>query len=107
MTTQQDTSLVRPFRAHVPQEDVDDLRERLARTRLPGDLPGEGWSRGVPPDVVRDLVAHWLHRFDWRRAEAALNEVPQVVTTVVGQTLHALHVRSPEPGALPLVLTHG
>jgi len=98
---------IRPFRVEIPQRDVDDLHERLARTRWPHDLPGAGWDRGVPGGYVRDLAEYWQTTFDWRAAEAALNQIPQFMTTIDGQPIHFLHVRSPHPGALPLLLTHG
>jgi len=98
---------IRPFRIDIPQADLDDLKDRLARTRWPQELPGVGWSRGVPPDHLRRLAAYWAHGFDWRAQEAAINEVPQFVTGIDGQDIHLLHVRSPEPDALPLILTHG
>jgi pimeloyl-ACP methyl ester carboxylesterase len=96
-----------PFRIDIPQTDLDDLRERLARTRWPRQLPGDGWSRGVPLDYLRDLVQHWATTYDWRAAEARLNEFPQFIEDIDGLNVHFLHVRSPEPHALPLILTHG
>lgn len=98
---------IRPFRIDVPQEQVDDLHARLDRARWPHQLPDVGWTRGVPADYLRDLAHHWRHSFDWRRQEAALNARPQFVTEVDGQRIHFVHVRSPEPDALPLVLLHG
>ncbi len=98
---------IRPFRIDIPQADLDDLTDRLARTRWPRELPGVGWGRGVPLGYLQQLVAYWAGSFDWRAQEATLNEVPQFVTAIDGQDIHLLHVRSPEPGALPLVLTHG
>ncbi|MBW4720289.1 epoxide hydrolase family protein [Saccharothrix obliqua] len=98
---------IRPFRIDIPQTDLDDLHDRLARTRWPAELPGVGWSRGVPVDYLRDLAEHWRTGYDWRAQEAALNAHPQFTTTVDGQNLHFLHVRSPEPDATPLVLLHG
>jgi pimeloyl-ACP methyl ester carboxylesterase len=101
--------VVRPFRVEVPQAEVDDLAERLARTRWaePAPAAAEDGSRGLPTARVRELVEHWRTGWDWRAQEAALNAWPQVITTVDGTTLHALHVRSPEPGAVPLLLVHG
>ncbi|MFI5487715.1 epoxide hydrolase family protein [Micromonospora echinaurantiaca] len=96
-----------PFRIDIPQADLDDLRDRLARTRWPRQLPGDGWSRGVPVDYLRDLADHWANGYDWRAQEARLNEFPQFVTEIDGLDVHFLHVRSPEPDALPLILTHG
>ncbi|HEY3502072.1 MAG TPA: epoxide hydrolase [Actinocatenispora sp.] len=98
---------INPFRIDVPQADIDDLRDRLARTRWPDELPGVGWSYGVPTAYARKLAEHWRTAYDWRRQEAALNEFPQFTTEIDGQNIHFLHVRSPEPGALPLLVTHG
>jgi pimeloyl-ACP methyl ester carboxylesterase len=106
MTTTEDTS-VRPFRIDVPQADLDDLHDRLARTRWPGEVPGAGWSRGVPLDYLRDLAEYWRTGYDWRAAEAELNRLDQCTTTVDDQVIHFVHARSPEPDALPLVMTHG
>ena len=105
-TNSSDTAL-RPFRIAIPQADLDDLRERLARTRWPDELPGAGWSYGVPLDYVQELAAYWRDGYDWHRWEATLNAYPQFTTEIDGQTVHFLHVRSPEPAALPLLLTHG
>ncbi|GAB3346548.1 epoxide hydrolase family protein [Modestobacter lapidis] len=100
---------VQPFRVDVPQAEVDDLADRLTRTRWPAPAPAdaEDGSRGLPAAVLRELVEHWCTGWDWRAQEAALNAWPQVTTTVDGTRLHALHVRSPEPDAVPLVLVHG
>ena len=98
---------IRPFQIQIPQADLDDLRERLARTRWPDELPGVGWSRGVPLDYLKQLVAYWADGFDWRAQEVRLNQFPQFTTTIGGQTIHFAHVRSPEPDALPLLVTHG
>jgi pimeloyl-ACP methyl ester carboxylesterase len=101
---------IRPFRIEIPQADLDDLRTRLARTRWPGPgIPAraDDWSRGVPLDYLRDLAGYWADGFDWRAQEAALNEIPQFTTTIDGQAIHFFHQRSPEPDALPLILTHG
>ncbi|MDX6763375.1 MULTISPECIES: epoxide hydrolase family protein [Streptomyces] len=98
---------IAPFRVDVPQSRLDDLRSRLAATRWPDELPGVGWSRGVPVGYLRGLADHWLNAYDWRTHEAALNAYPQYLADVEGQTVHFLHVRSPEPDATPLVLLHG
>jgi epoxide hydrolase len=98
---------IRPFRIDVPQADLDDLRARLARTRWPDELPDVGWSRGVPLGYLQQLAVYWRDGYDWRKHEAALNEHPQFTTTIDGTGVHFLHVRSPEPDALPLILTHG
>jgi pimeloyl-ACP methyl ester carboxylesterase len=105
--TSQGTTEIRPFRIAIPQADLDDLRGRLARTRWPDELPEVGWSRGVPLGYLKELAAYWADGFDWRAWEARLNQFPQHVTTIDGQPIHFLHVRSPEPDALPLLVTHG
>ncbi|MFF8293163.1 epoxide hydrolase family protein [Streptomyces sp. NPDC016309] len=98
---------LRPFRIDVPQDQLDDLRSRLAATRWPDELPGVGWSRGVPLTYLQGLAEYWRTAYDWRAHEAALNAFPQYLTTIDGQNVHFLHVRSPEPGATPLMLLHG
>jgi pimeloyl-ACP methyl ester carboxylesterase len=97
---------VQRFSINVPQDALDDLRDRLARTRWPDELPGIGWSRGVPLGYLKDLADYWRTRYDWRKHEARLNEFPQFTTEIDGQTIHFLHVRSREPNALPLILIH-
>jgi hypothetical protein len=98
---------IRPFRIEVSQADLDDLADRLARTRWPDESPGAGWSRGVPLGYLEQLAEHWRSGYDWRAQEARLNQFPQFTTTIDGQTIHFLHVRSPEPAALPLLIVHG
>jgi len=101
-----DTS-IRPFTIAIPQADVDDLHDRLARTRWPDELPGVGWSYGVPVGYLKELADYWRTTYDWRKHEAVLNSYPQFTTTIDGQNVHFLHIKSPEPDALPLILTHG
>jgi pimeloyl-ACP methyl ester carboxylesterase len=98
---------LRPFRLDIPEADLRDLRERLERTRWPDELPGVGWAHGVPRDHLRGLVDHWRDGYDWRAAETRLNAWPQYTTTIDGATVHFAHLRSPEPDATPLVMTHG
>jgi pimeloyl-ACP methyl ester carboxylesterase len=113
---------IRPFRIEIPQADLEDLRSRLARTRWPArprvdwhsvdwhsvDWHSvDDWSRGVPVDYLKQLARYWATDFDWRAQEAALNEIPQFTTVIDGQVIHFFHQRSPEPDALPLILTHG
>jgi pimeloyl-ACP methyl ester carboxylesterase len=98
---------IQPFRIEIPQADLDDLRERLARTRWPDELPGVGWDYGIPLGYLKELAEYWRTSYDWRAHEARLNQVPQFLTTVDGAGLHFLHLRSPEPRALPLILSHG
>ena len=104
MTTDTD---IRPFTIAIPDSELDDLRERLRRTRWPRSLPGVAWERGVPVDYLQQLAAYWRDGFDWREQERRLNAIPQYTTTIDGQTIHFVHVRSPEPDALALILTHG
>jgi epoxide hydrolase len=98
---------VTPFRIEIPQDRIDDLRDRLAGTRWPAPLPGDDWSTGVPTAWLRELADYWRTGYDWRAAEAELNGFPQFTTVIDGQRLHFLHVRSPRPDAFPLILTHG
>src|SRR5438874_4729296 len=104
-TKEQCDMSIQPFNIAIAQADLDDLRDRLARTRWPGELPGVGWSRGVPLDYLKELAAYWGTGYDWRKQEATLNAFPQFTTTIDGTNVHFLHVRSPEPNALPLIIT--
>ncbi|TDW98961.1 epoxide hydrolase family protein [Kribbella sp. VKM Ac-2566] len=98
--------MISEFRIAVPDAELADLRGRLERVRWACQLPGDGWERGVPVGYLRRVVERWA-AYDWRAWEARLNEYPQYTTEIDGQTIHFLHVRSAEPDALPLVLTHG
>ena len=98
---------IRPFRIQVLEDDLDDLRDRLARTRWPDELPGLGWEDGVPLGYLRELADYWRTSYDWREHEARLNELPQFTTGIDGTNVHFVHARSPEPNALPLLITHG
>jgi epoxide hydrolase len=98
---------VTDFRLEVPEEDLDDLRDRLQRARWPERETVPDWSQGVPLAYLQDLCRYWAEEYDWRRAEARLNALAQFRTTLDGLSIHFLHVRSPSPDALPLVLTHG
>jgi epoxide hydrolase len=109
---------IRPFRIQIPQADLDDLAERLARTRWANQLPPDtsgpptgpvppGWAYGVPVAYVQALVEYWQRHYDWRAWEARLNQLPQFTTEIDGQPIHFAHLRSPEPDATPLILTHG
>jgi pimeloyl-ACP methyl ester carboxylesterase len=98
---------IRAFCLDVPDSDLADLRDRLDRTRWPDELPGAGWSYGVPRDYLEQLVSYWRHEYDWRAAEARLNLWPQFTTVIDGANIHFAHIRSPEPAAIPLIMTHG
>ena len=101
------TTEVKPFRIEIAQSELDDLRARLDRVRWPDELPGVGWSYGVPVGYLKELVEYWRHGYDWRVHERRLNSFPQFTTQIDGQNVHFLHVRSAKPGALPLIITHG
>jgi pimeloyl-ACP methyl ester carboxylesterase len=96
-----------PFVVDVPEEVLDDLRDRLRRTRYPNAIDGDGWGSGTDLDYLRELVGYWTDGFDWRAQEARINAFEQCTTTIGGQRLHLVHARSPEPDALPLLLVHG
>jgi epoxide hydrolase len=98
---------VHPFRIEIPQADLDYLHDRLAHARWPGELPGVGWTRGVPLDHLKELAGYWRTGYDWRVQEATLNRYPQFTTEIDGQRIHFLHVRSDRPDAQPLLITHG
>lgn len=98
---------IRPFRIDIPQEQLDDLAERLARTRFADQLPDAGTDYGVPLEYVKPLYDYWRNGYDWRRWEAELNSYPQFTTEIDRQNIHFLHVKSSNPDALPLILTHG
>ncbi|WP_326762032.1 epoxide hydrolase [Streptomyces phaeochromogenes] len=106
MTSPHDDT-IRPFVLGIPQSDLDDLNARLDLTRWPDELPGVGWEYGVPRDYLKELVRYWRHTYDWRAAETRLNEWPQFTTTIDGANVHFAHIRSPEPDATPLIITHG
>ncbi|PTA47759.1 epoxide hydrolase family protein [Micromonospora sp. RP3T] len=98
---------MRPFRIEFPQSDLDDLARRLDHTRWPDEIPGVGWDRGVPLEYVKELADYWRTQFDWRAVEARLNAYPHHLTEIDGTTVHFMHIRSAEAGAMPLILTHG
>ena len=83
---------IRPYKIDVPQADIDDLHERLDRTRWPEELPGVGWSYGVPLAYLKDVAAYWRDTYDWRKHEARINEFPGYMTTIDGADIHFLHI---------------
>jgi pimeloyl-ACP methyl ester carboxylesterase len=98
---------VEPFSVSVPDAELDDLRERLRRTRWPDQVAGAGWDYGIPLDYMQDVCRYWAEQYDWRAREARLNGFEQFRTTVDGLGIHLIHARSPEPDAFPVVVTHG
>ena len=108
MTTAESTQAsteIRPFQVHIPEEALADLRRRLEHTRFPTPAPDDSWEYGTPVSYLRDMVDRW-REFDWRAVEKRINAVPQFQTEIDGQTVHFVHVRSAEPDATPLLLTH-
>src|SRR5579883_3158468 len=96
-----------PFRHEVPQSELDDLRDRLARTRWPEPQTVDDWSQGVPLDYLREIAEYWRTGYDWRATERRLAELSQFLIEIDGIRVHYIHVRSPHPDALPLLVTHG
>ncbi|GLW93205.1 epoxide hydrolase family protein [Actinokineospora globicatena] len=96
---------IRPFRVEIAQAELDDLADRLARTRLPQPAPGDDWATGTPNHYLREAVAAW-REFDWRAAEERINAHPHFRTDIEGQPIHFIHVESPRPDAIPLLLLH-
>ena len=107
MPTEDDSAAFQPFTVSVPDEAISDLKRRLTDTRWSDQIPGTGWEYGCNQPWLRDLAGYWAYGFDWRAAEARINAFDQVVTTIDGQRIHAIHQRSPEPDARPLLLSHG
>ena len=97
----------RPFQLHVPDRDIDDLRERLARTRFPDRPPGEPWAYGTDVAYMEELVAYWRTHFSWRAQEARLNAFPQFKVALHGIDVHFLRVEGKGPAPCPLLLSHG
>jgi len=102
----EDTS-IRPFRVHIPEEKLVDLRQRLAATRLPEQETAADQSQGVQLATIKELMRYWQTDYDWRKVETRLNALPQFVTTIDGEEVYFIHVRSKHPNAMPLIMTHG
>lgn len=96
-----------PFKIRVPDRVLRDLKERLARTRFPDEIEGSGWDYGADLRYMKELVAYWRDKYDWRKQEAALNEFDQFMTNIDGLDVHFIHQRSPHPNALPLISLQG
>ena len=98
---------IHPYRISVGEDVLDDLRSRLRKTRWPEAELVDDWSQGVPLGWIRDVCGYWAEQYDWRRREALLNRFSQFTTEIDGLGIHFLHVRSPHPEAMPLIVTHG
>lgn len=96
-----------PFRISISDDDLDDLRQRLARTRWPERECVDDWSQGIPLEYTRELASYWADEYDWRTREASLNRFDQFTTEIDGLDIHFVHQRSPHDDAFPLVITHG
>src|ERR671911_46355 len=108
MSTTVDTATeIRSFQIEIPEEQIDDLRRRIAATRLPSKELVEDRSQGVQLATLQELARYWATDYDWRKAEAKLNALPQFTTAIDGVDIHFIHVRSPHADALPLLMTHG
>src|SRR6186997_1275713 len=102
-----DRTAIRPFRVNVPEADLTELRRRINATRWPDRETVTDRSQGAPLAELQALIAHWGSDYDWRKAEAKLNALPQFMTNIDGLDIHFIHVRSRHKNALPLLITHG
>jgi epoxide hydrolase len=98
---------ITPFKISIPDARIEDLRDRLRRTRWPEPETVDDWSQGTPLAYARELCRYWLEGYDWQAAQSRLNRFPQFLTTIDGLDIHFIHVRSPHESAVPLVMTHG
>jgi pimeloyl-ACP methyl ester carboxylesterase len=105
--TTSETASISPFTISIPQAALDDLRERLARTRWPDDVAGAAWSYGVDLGYLKELAAYWQQSYNWRAQEILLNQFPQFTADVDGVHIHFVHIRGTGSNPTPLILTHG
>src|SRR6478609_7496154 len=98
---------VRPFSVDIPEEQIEDLRRRIAATRLPSKELVPDRSQGVQLETIQELARYWATDYEWRRCEARLNALPQFKTEIEGVDVHFIQVKSPHENALPLIMTHG
>ena len=106
-TPKQDAAAIQPFKVHVSDQVLSDLRRRLAETKWPDQLPGTTWEYGADMQKVKELADYWQNTYDWRAQEAKLNRLHQFTTEIDGQQIYFIHERSPRPDAIPLLLIHG
>ena len=108
MTTAVETATeIKPFQLEIPEEQIDDLRRRIAATRWPSKELVTDRSQGVQLATMQALARYWTTEYDWRKAEAKLNALPQFTTEIDGAEIHFIHVTSRHENALPLIMTHG
>jgi pimeloyl-ACP methyl ester carboxylesterase len=107
MATVETATEIRPFQLDIPKDALEGLRRRIEATRLPSKELVEDRSQGVQLATIRELATYWATEYDWRKAEARLNALPQFTTEIDGVNIHFIHVRSPDENALPLIMTHG
>src|SRR5262245_10646771 len=107
MTTVETATEIRPFHVEIPDEELAELRRRVAATRSPTKELVEDRSQGVQLATIQALARYWATDYDWRRAEAKLNALPQFTTEIDGVDIHFIHVRSSHDDAMPLIITHG
>jgi hypothetical protein len=98
---------IRSFKVHIPQKELIDLKRRILETRWPDKETVSDQSQGAQLDKLQTLVHYWGTAYDWRKAEAKLNALPQFITNIDGVDIYFIHVRSKEPNAMPLIITHG
>ena len=98
--------MVEPFEIHVPERVLTDLRDRIARTRWPDHIQDSAWDYGTDIHALRTLIEYWQSQFDWRRAEREINSFRQFRLMIDGIRIHFVHLRSENPDALPLIITH-
>ena len=98
---------IRPFKVHIPQEQLADLKRRILATKWPEKELVKDETQGVQFATMKALAQYWATEYDWRKVEARLNALPQFITTIDGVDIHFIHVRSKHPNAMPIIITHG
>jgi epoxide hydrolase len=98
---------IKPFKIQVADSVLADLKDRLARTRFPGEIANSNWDYGTNLSYLKELIAYWRDHYDWRAAEKRLNQFDQFTTNIDGLDIHFIHQRSKNPNAMPIAITHG
>jgi epoxide hydrolase len=106
-STPEPSTAVRPFTVVIPDSEINDLKQRLANTRWPNPETVPDWSQGVRLENATSLINYWEREYDWRRFESEVNRFPQFLTEIDGLDIHFIHMKSKNPNAMPLILTHG